>query len=126
MPPVALPAHIEGFDLVAGLHRLGGNTVFYASLLGKFRDNYRETPGQIVSALGADNWAGAERLAHSVKGVAATLGADGVQRVAHTLQMAIRNKLPRVQLDQHLTEFTQVLATTVVVLERALGSGDSA
>ncbi|MBF0162287.1 MAG: response regulator, partial [Magnetococcales bacterium] len=66
---------IEGLDSKAGLYRMGGNLKGYLALLGKFRRNQGEAEAAIRTALGTDDWETAERLAHTLKGVAGAIGA---------------------------------------------------
>jgi hypothetical protein len=43
--------------------------------------------------------------------------------VASTLQMAIKEQLPRTALDQHLAEFAETLAATIDALDRSQSDG---
>ncbi|MFA6294109.1 MAG: response regulator, partial [Victivallales bacterium] len=72
-----LPA-VAGLDTVKGLLRTGGNRKLYLKLLRQFADQQAETPARIAELLSKGDPASAERMAHSLKGVAGNLGADAI------------------------------------------------
>ena len=65
---------IEGIDIAGGLKRVAGNQKLYRSLLEQFVAKQADASSQIADALEKNDRALAERLAHTVKGVAANLG----------------------------------------------------
>jgi two-component system sensor histidine kinase/response regulator len=85
-PP--LPS-VEGLDTADGLLRVAGNRGLYVKLLRQFVDQQGEAPARIAEALGADDRKTAERLAHTVKGVAGNLGARAVHAAAGALEQAL-------------------------------------
>nr|WP_248281447.1 ATP-binding protein [Aromatoleum petrolei] len=85
--------NIPGLDLAAGLRNSGGDFGFYCSLLRRFVATDYAAPLQL--ALGEGRWADAERAAHALKGVAATLGATAVRDRAAALEAALRSGEPR-------------------------------
>jgi len=84
----ALPT-VEGLDTADGLLRVAGNRSLYLRLLRQFVTQQAEAPASIAEALSAGDRAMAERLAHTVKGVAGNLGAGPVQAAAGALEHAI-------------------------------------
>jgi two-component system sensor histidine kinase/response regulator len=80
---------IEGLDAADGLARVAGNRSLYLKLLRQFADQQGEAPQQIVAALKSGDRKLAERLAHTVKGVAGSLGARELQQIAGALEKAI-------------------------------------
>ncbi|MEI6760358.1 MAG: response regulator [Betaproteobacteria bacterium] len=86
---LVLPWPVDGLDTVAGLHRCLGKPDFYRSLLQQFVDRQAHICYQIEQALHAAQWERAERLAHTLKGVAGTLGAVQLQALAEALEAAI-------------------------------------
>nr|WP_315226150.1 response regulator [uncultured Albidiferax sp.] len=102
-PPVAEPLPelptIPGLDMAAGLNRVAGNRTLYASLLRRFANGQRTLVAELQVALDADDWALAERLAHTAKGVAANIGAVQIQQLAQPLEAAIATRSPRPQID---------------------------
>ncbi len=77
-PAAPLPAlqEIDGLDARLGLQQCAGNPVLYRSLLRKFAALLEAVPGQIQQALAGQDYGTAFRLAHTLKGVAFSLGAQ--------------------------------------------------
>jgi signal transduction histidine kinase/CheY-like chemotaxis protein len=87
-PPRALAA-VAGIDTRLGLARTGGNAARYVDLLARFRDGQADVPERIEAALADADTELAARLAHTLRGIAGTLGADAVFRAAGELEAAI-------------------------------------
>jgi signal transduction histidine kinase/DNA-binding response OmpR family regulator/HPt (histidine-containing phosphotransfer) domain-containing protein/HAMP domain-containing protein len=87
-PGAALPS-VEGLDTRDGLLRVAGNQGLYLKLLRQFVEQQAEAPARIADALQAEDLGIAERLAHTVRGVAGNLGAGPVQAAAAALEQAI-------------------------------------
>jgi two-component system, sensor histidine kinase and response regulator len=83
------PLKIAGIDTESGLKRLGGKRERYESLLRKFATRQAGTVDTIRAALSGGDVATAERDAHSLKGAAATLGADLLAEEAAKAEAAI-------------------------------------
>jgi len=86
---VDLPEVIPGIDISAGLARMRGNKKLYKTLLFKLRNNYASYHREIRAALDEGNPRQARILAHSIKGVAGSLGAERLQKSAALLESAI-------------------------------------
>jgi signal transduction histidine kinase/CheY-like chemotaxis protein/HAMP domain-containing protein len=94
----ALP-HCEGLDTEVGLRHLAGNRQLYLKLLREFVEQQAPVPQDIGAALDRNDAATAGRLAHTLKGLAGTLGAAGVQSAAGELEHAIRHGSPRAEIE---------------------------
>src|SRR4029453_8528407 len=92
-PADNLPA-IAGLDTKDGLSRVGGNSVLYMKLLRQFIEQHALTVEQVTDALAKGDTALAERLAHTLKGVAGNVGSAQVQSAAGALEKAIRDQAP--------------------------------
>jgi two-component system, sensor histidine kinase and response regulator len=112
---VGLPDSIPGFDMQPGLVRVGGNKKLYKKLLLKLRSEYAETDKKIAKALEAGEQEEAQRDAHTVKGVAGTLGATELQAMAADLEAAIKNR-ESASYPGLLKSFGMALANTVEAL----------
>jgi HPt (histidine-containing phosphotransfer) domain-containing protein len=88
-----IPA-IAGIDTASGLRRVAGNKRLYRSLLSQFVEKQGDSSVQIADALGNGDRNLAERIAHTVKGVAGTLGMTDVQSAAAAVEKAIRDGDP--------------------------------
>ena len=116
---VLLP-EIAGINLADGLKRVAGNRRLYRDLLGQFADKQCDAAAQISSALKGGDQNLAERIAHTVKGVAGNIGISEVQFAAQKLEQAIRegqDSIPAL-----LDEFGTSLATQVHAIEQALNA----
>jgi HPt (histidine-containing phosphotransfer) domain-containing protein len=85
----ALPA-LAGVDTEAGLRRVAGNVLLYRRLLRQFAVQQADAATQIRAALAARDQELALRIAHTVKGIAANLGALPVQDAAAKAEAALR------------------------------------
>ncbi len=87
---ITLP-RIEGVDLEDGLRRVVGNKRLYRDLLLQFASKQADAPAQVSTAIESGDRKLAERIAHTVKGVAGNLGLAQVATVAEKLEKAIRH-----------------------------------
>ena len=97
-------AALPGLDLARGLATLGGKEDKLVSLLGKFALSYQDAVPAIEAAVHHNDWAGAARLAHTLRGSGASLGLMEVSQQATLAEAAL--------LEQHLPDLKP--------LERAL------
>src|SRR5262249_28477516 len=81
---------ITGVNVADGLSRVAGNRNLYVKLLSQFSSQQSGAATQIAAALDASDRKLAERIAHTVKGVAGNLGISDVQSAAQKLEKAIR------------------------------------
>ena len=113
---VTIPA-IEGIDIEDGLRRLAGNQRLYRNLMEQFAKKQGQASAEITVALSIGDRPLAERVAHTVKGVAGNLGIKQVQTSAERLERAIRENDA---ITGALTEFESLLGRQVAAIERAL------
>jgi two-component system sensor histidine kinase/response regulator len=90
---------IEGLDLRDGLSRVAGNRKLYRKLLRQFVAQQGLALDDIAAALAGGDLVLAERLAHTLKGVAGNIGAKGVQAAAGALEKAVRSGVAGAELD---------------------------
>lgn len=74
------------------LKRLQWNTRMYSNLLGKFTQNQQSFISDIQQMLTVKDWESAERAAHSLKGIAGTIGAERLQQYCADLETECRNQ----------------------------------
>jgi PAS domain S-box-containing protein len=116
---IEIPA-ISGVDIAGGLKRVAGNTKLYMNFLRKFSEGQKDAPLRIEEALNAGNRTLAERLAHTVKGVAGNIGAGEVQEVAAELELAIRKNRSSKSIREINKRFAEFLAQLIENLRKAL------
>lgn len=83
------PDMLPGINLADGLVRLSGNRSLYKKLLLQFRTSNADTIDNIRNALFAGDDKMAKRMAHTVKGVAANLGAGQLADAAAELESVL-------------------------------------
>jgi HPt (histidine-containing phosphotransfer) domain-containing protein len=123
-------ATIDGLNLAQGLRSFRGRIAPYQRLLGQFVGAHQQDMSAVLDCLDCANLAEARRLAHSLKGSAAALGAARIQNLAAQLEAALRNLLdeesdgraatdltrPRLlarTLEDELVDFTRAVADTL-------------
>jgi PAS domain S-box-containing protein len=111
----ALPP-VDGLDQGTGLRRALGRPTLYRQLLARFVEGQRDTPNAIDQALRAGDADTAERLAHTLKGVAGNIGAMPLQDAAGELETALRGQAPREQIAACLAVVRAHLRTLVAGL----------
>ncbi len=87
--PDALPA-LPGVDMQGALQRLRGNTAQYRRLLERFAEGHRDTLDTLHSAVARADLESAHRQAHTLKGLAANIGATALAQAAQALEAALK------------------------------------
>ena len=95
----AVPA-IEGVDVEAGLRRVAGNSRLYRDLMRKFVETQGNCGRDIGAAILSGDAVLAERLAHTLRGLAGTLGAAAVQGLAQEVEMGLRHRSPAESVEE--------------------------
>jgi two-component system, sensor histidine kinase and response regulator len=125
MPSVAkspgLPT-FEGLDTKDGLARVAGNQKLYLKLLRQFAEQQGPSVEQITTALAQADTALAERLAHTLKGVAGNIGAKLVQAAAGALEKLIRDRAAAAKIDPAKQKVAAALDPLLAQLRSALNS----
>ena len=78
----ALPRHITGLDLHNALARVGGNERLLKKLIVRFRDTQQTVMERIEVALNSQDQETAKREVHTLKGLAANIGATELSKLA--------------------------------------------
>jgi HPt (histidine-containing phosphotransfer) domain-containing protein len=97
-----LPEFLPGFDLGAGLKRLGGNRRLYRKLLLDFGANYGEAAGDIRQALDSGDFNQAHSLVHNIKGLAGNLEATDLQAAAVQIEKLVKGQTAETTSDREL------------------------
>jgi len=117
---VATVMDIPGIDTAGGVRRVGGKVKLYLEVLSKFRDGQYDAAERITAALHSGDRQGAERIAHSLKGLAGTIGAKELQEAALAVERELhRGSEPGMSLDQ----MAAALRVIMITLESSLGKG---
>jgi CheY-like chemotaxis protein/HPt (histidine-containing phosphotransfer) domain-containing protein len=111
-----LPDRPEGIDLAAGLATCMGRRDLYLRLLCKFRDTQTDFAEQFQAAQIDPDPAAAERLAHSLRGSAGSIGAKAVAQACALLEQACQNGEPATVVQALATQVEQCLRPTLAAL----------
>ncbi len=83
-------AALPGLDVARGIAVLRGNPAKYLELLHRFVEAHVDDTKRLTELLTAGDQPGALRLAHSLKGAAATLGIDPLAEAAKRIEASLR------------------------------------
>jgi PAS domain S-box-containing protein len=114
---VILP-EIDGVDMAGGLKRVAGNRRLYRDLLAQFAASHADVHLQILAAIEIGDRKLAERIVHTVKGVAGNIGLGQVFAAAEKLERAICGDNATVPI--LLEEFTLVISRQVHDIRQAM------
>jgi two-component system, sensor histidine kinase and response regulator len=90
--------NLAGLDAAQGLRRCGGRPGFYLNMLRQFVPRWQGTSNRVRELAQRGEWVEAQRCAHSLKGVAGSLGMGMVQAAAEALEHACA--MPPVSTDE--------------------------
>nr|WP_282959167.1 response regulator [Azoarcus sp. L1K30] len=108
---------LPGLNTTAALRRTGNRPERYMSLLRRFVEHHHASSGEIANALAQGNNDDAERIAHSIRGVAANIGASALEAAAENLERQLRHHTPH---DRALARFDAEFASLLRMLVNAI------
>ncbi len=111
---------IAGVDTQLGLLRMGGNVEGYLNLLAKFRVNQGGAESAIRVALDNQDLATAERLAHTLKGLAGSVGVPLLAEKAKVLEGALKNSVGASEIENALHAMAAELKLICAALDESL------
>lgn len=112
-------------DTQAGLRYFGGKLPSYRRMLARFADSHGTAAARLQAALDEGDMAGAERMAHSLKGVGATLGMGPLAALAGAIEQKIHNGAPGHALSADCAALDDVLTAVVAEIEAQGLDGDA-
>ncbi|MBS1160336.1 MAG: domain S-box protein [Proteobacteria bacterium] len=115
-------AALPGIDCKVGLASLNGKAERYISLLHKYLEHHGGAAAEICQSLAAGDQATTQRLAHTQKGVAATLGLESIRAAALALEQALRNDEPNQRCMELAGALEAVHQQQLAALGAALGA----
>ena len=117
--PDSIP-EVAGLDTREGLARVAGNRKLYVKLLRQFMTQQGSAVLEISNAMAKDDTALAERLAHTLRGVAGNLGANSLQNAAGQLEKKIRAHAAPAEVDSAALQVTELLDPFIASLKAQL------
>ena len=109
-PP--LPLKLQGIDIQTGLLRVNHNRSLYLKLLNSFIQDFSHADDKILQYLKINDRSSAKRTAHSIKGVAANLGAERLSLKASELERILAD--PHEEIPPELREAFCLEMTRVI------------
>ena len=123
--PGPLVPVIEGLELESALQRLAGDSALLRRLLERFCDSEQGSIARVRQALLAGERGEAERLVHSLKGLAGNIGARELAQRAGDLESMLRHKREGFEFETLLTRVEQDLRRLVDSIRAGLRSADA-
>jgi two-component system sensor histidine kinase/response regulator len=103
-----------------GLARVAGNKRLYRRLLEQFAAKQADADAKIEHAVGKGDRESAERLAHTLKGVAGNIGIVAMQETVAKVEKAIRERDTSVH--GYISDLKAALAPQVALIRDALST----
>nr|WP_243393548.1 PAS domain S-box protein [Solimonas fluminis] len=121
--PGSLPARFQlspkaEFNFPAAIARLGGKADLFARQAKAFGVNHGSVAPELRASLLAGDKLGAGRILHALKGVAGTLGAEGLADSAAMLELQIKEAGDQAVFNPDLMGLEGALARAVTELQR--------
>jgi two-component system sensor histidine kinase/response regulator len=104
----------------AALHRLGGDTAFLGTLLQAFARDMELVPGEVRAHLQAGDQRTATIAMHTLKGLAATVGAEHLSQIAAQLEKRLKNEMTADAQEEILYVLQTAIDATRAALQTAL------
>ncbi|MDT8992297.1 response regulator [Curvibacter sp. APW13] len=123
-----MAAAFEGItllDTATALSRLGGHWGHYHKLASRFVDAYSQGAEPLHRMLNQGQQAEARRFAHSVKGLAANLGASALESSARQAESCLAMPTPIQAGDPEILQLTLDMQQLLEALRPALGEASS-
>jgi two-component system sensor histidine kinase/response regulator len=117
---------VAGLNWQDGLRRASNKSTLYESLLRTFMRGQVKNADTLATLLAEGDRATAERQAHSLKGVAATVGAEAIEQRAAVVERGIRDGLPASRLAPEISALCQETHAVIDALAAAQGAASAA
>lgn len=118
--------NIPGFNVPLALRQLGNNVKLYDKLLDRFQSSYDAAPKEIAESVASGDFETAERSAHTIKGLAGSLGATMLQEASARLEKICREGVTGSDFDEALAEFGKELSAAIAGIRSYMGGGSAA
>ncbi len=116
-----LPDSLPGIDIKSGVRQVGGNTVLYTKILHDFFADHQKDVSAIHRAIEIEDFETGQRLAHTLKGIGATIGANDLQQTAELLEGAFKAQTLEV-IHEGISSFEQAMETILSGLDHYIKS----
>jgi PAS domain S-box-containing protein len=111
---------MQGVDIDSGLAHAGGDMALYQQVLRLFLDHQANDGERMRAFIAAGEWAEAERLAHTTKSVAGSIGHHHLADASRDLESLLRMRAPEPKLRRPLNAFAREHDRAIQAIGRAL------
>ena len=116
--------NLGGVNVEESLQRIGGDINVYYLLLNMFRSKERDAVARIREAISASDYEAAERLAHTLRGILGSIGAESLEAQLGIVENNLKHNMPEVAVSQ-LVRVEQELCTLIASIDLALSNSGS-
>jgi len=116
---------LPGIDTTTGLLIAQENVSLYRRLLGKFLQKYSNFRMEFLQSAETNDRDTMTRIAHTLKGVAGSIGAREVQTAAEKLELACKENEPAEAVDELLRQVESVLSPVITSLQQLENSPEA-
>ena len=117
--------NIPGFNVPLALRQLGNNMKLYTKLLDQFQKSYATAAKDLAENVGSGDFETAERSAHTIKGLAGSLGATALQDVSAKLEKFCRDETEGPEFDEALKTFGVEIDAAVAGIREFLAASSA-
>jgi HPt (histidine-containing phosphotransfer) domain-containing protein len=115
--------NITGLDIENGLKRVRGKLASYASLLEIFARDHANDIAMLRTHLASGEIIDAQRLVHTLKGAAATLGAMALSQRVVDLEPALRGQASAEDIEAHILAVEDSLTKLLADIQHMADAG---
>ncbi len=115
--------NIPGFNVPLALRQLGNNVKLYGKLLDQFQKTYAGAARDIEQSVTNGDFETAERNAHTIKGLAGSLGATALQQVAAKLEKLCRERETGGEYAETLASFGREIDAAITGIRAYMANG---
>ncbi|MBF0127801.1 MAG: response regulator, partial [Magnetococcales bacterium] len=116
--PAELPS-LPGIDTRAGLINMDNDVALYREILSRFAHSHMDAYHTMTELLERGEWTTLERTAHTLKGIASTIGATALGRTAQAIEQGTREGIGAEPLRPLLLHVASELDTVLAGLDAA-------
>ncbi|MBF0189697.1 MAG: PAS domain-containing protein [Magnetococcales bacterium] len=110
---------LPGINTRVGLRGMGGDVTLYRRVMNKFVVNQTDACRVMSGLLEAKEWSELERVAHTLKGGAATIGAVDLSLAAMKIEHGVKERIGRKALRPWILEAARLLESVLLTIGTA-------
>lgn len=111
---------LPGLDTKTALKNMGKNVTLYLEIISRFRRSQRNICQTMTDMLLLKEWSHLERTAHTLKGIAAAIGATELSQAARLMELGVKEGSPEEVLRSLLKEVANQLDATLRMIDGAI------